>query len=193
MSKICIFQTGTADGVAAAWTIWKRRLGFYFYPSSKESTPPWNVLNKSTDLVIVGFTYPINIIIKLVNTCKSVKIFCKDDSKELKGLVSDNVVGGIIHLDMATCKVTWAEYNKGQECPFLLDAIDRKLDKRLLAVLDSYPRSPKSDSKTDIDSLLGTWDWMMLPAGLDKLLREADTIYRYRQQLILDGKLTEED
>lgn len=129
MKKLCIYHANCADGFTAAWIV-KRKFGndVEFYPGFYQNAPP-NV--KDRDIILVDFSYKLNIVLDIAREAKSVTILDHHKSAldDLEGLgqIADNVEL-VLDMERSGAMITWDYYFPNEQCPKLVEHIqDRDL------------------------------------------------------------------
>lgn len=172
---VCLYHASCSDGLAAAWAVTQRFSRAECIPVSY-GTPPPNGLEDCT-VLIVDFSYPLEILKHLAQICRSVTVFDHHTSaceplhafQQWSGTVEARLLGKIRVVYDTTrsgAKITWEELLGDQYAtPKIIEHIsDRDLwlfkladTKAVCAGLSLYPMTLESWTKV--------FDWYNYNAG----------------------------
>ena len=120
-----IYHGGCADGLACM-TLWRdSHPNAVFYPG-RHGTPPDEKLDEATELIFLDFTYPNEIMRKLLTNSKGearrIEVFDHHPTaiQALEGLEYT----GSIQVDKCGARILWSELHPEQEEPYWIMAID---------------------------------------------------------------------
>jgi oligoribonuclease NrnB/cAMP/cGMP phosphodiesterase (DHH superfamily) len=170
---LCIYHGNCADGFGAAWAV-RHALGdnVDFHAGFYTDAPP-DVTNR--DVVIVDFSYPLEILEALIEMANSITIIDhhKTAEEDLKHLISEGRIKGIFDSTKSGAMLAWNWFHPGEEPPLLIAHIqDRDLWKfqmrgtrEIQAAVFSFPYEFR------------VWDSLM-GMDVDELIKEGTAIER---------------
>ena len=177
MKPLLIYHGGCQDGFGAAWAVWKRRGDDFDYFPGIHHEPPPDVSGR--DLVIADFSYPLEIMRRLLTAADSITIIDHHVSaaRELQPLLDAGDIDGIFDMQKSGAMLTWEWFHPGEPAPRLLEYIqDRDLyrfalpDSRAISsALFSHPQD------------FATWDALMA-GDLEQLRQDGIAIERKQQR-----------
>lgn len=144
---ICIYHANCADGVSAAWAVWKAMGERLDYHPGVHDTPPPPVHGR--EVILVDFSYPRPLMEQLAAQAKRVLLLDHHQTARdnLQPLLDSGVIDGVIDLDRSGAMLAWNHFHPHEPPPRLLCHVqDRDLwqwrlrgTREILAALLSYP------------------------------------------------------
>lgn len=193
--KLCIYHGGCTDGIAAAWVVWKHDPTYTFYPGVYQKEPPWELIDKADNVLLVDFSYPRDVLLQIIERVKGIVTVLdhhKSAQEDLKGIVGQKCAG-LFNMNRCGAMIAWDWFGFGSTYPALLGEIDKQdrwLDDRdpaLIMALRSYPHKPRDESPEAWLELMTKWEFLMSPNGYQSLCQDSG-IYRYYRQRIDETK-----
>lgn len=194
--KTCIYHGKCTDGVAAAWAVWSADKNYHFFPGVYQQEPPWNLIDKDTEVLLVDFSYKRPVIEEIQSRSKSITILDHHPSarKDLEPLLADGSIKGVFDMNRCGALITWEYFHPTEKAPTLLeqiDAHDRWLDNRdlqLRMALKSYNHSPSDKTRPAFHNLMQEWSQLMKPSSVASLKEAGIHIHRYYRQRVEETK-----
>ncbi|MCF7843687.1 hypothetical protein K9M47_02185 [Candidatus Gracilibacteria bacterium] len=117
---VVMYHAHCPDGMAAAWTAWKK-FGYdaSYIPISNRNTPPDDLVNR--DIYILDFCFPSEILKSLHVTNNKVIVLDHHISSQLDAV---SIPGGIFDQTKSGAGMTWDYFFPGEKRPKLLNYIE---------------------------------------------------------------------